>query len=989
MIASQYENRSVCISPGTYKTDFIPSLLSRWNSNTSDESQIPTIYCGNTTVQQSIIWSDVAISGCTIESSPHLNITLSSINLQNSRLSLKNPQSLQMIRCFLDDCTISVDTSLSTNGTSFTILENAFRRQSNLSVHSINVLSQFSLSNNSIGMGSSIRIQCGGTERDILIQGNEGEGQIFLNSVRTSEPSVSQSLLLVEDNDMMDITLVVNYACKISRNRGEGFILNLDKSPRSHIVRSIEMSDNRWNRGYIWMRDSEVNLLHIRGNRMSYLNLGQVSSKALKLNVSENQIGQLVVFRYQCVPYTAMDIMAYNTIGRLEFTSCPTIIHRMNLLRNNFTTALISMNSVDKRISEYNLITVQHCRWNGGNDSALKISNMVSGAISFVHNEISDYTSLEGGGLLLFNMESTVIQVVNNRFTRCRANVGGAISITNSEAFLSIRKNFFIENEGYTDSGAISVQGASFQEAYFSNNLFSHNRAPHASVFSIVGLYDPQIYDNVILVDCLPGSDFSLVSSSRPANTSNTIECPSGHKFVYANSTTSTRSSYLWMCSPCSDGSYLLGAGELKNGTLINTKCSPCPDHVTCTTEKTPQAQGGYWCAVDDGGEEFTCHVCPDQYCRADDHDWNSSCNDNRRGVLCGECEEGYTLAFLTSKCMPREQCKRGYLSFVILLPLAYAGLLIILPIGDGSVWKSLSFFLQTFPLLMDRDLITRLSGIFTFFVSPGSQGSTSIGFCAGNFDYITVQLFLLYVPMGTLVLLCIGCLSAIITGKIRHERRSLGTALITASLLVYSGVLSICLKLLFCVEIEGHGQVMYNAGTISCETTWRKLSAAGAAVVLVPFPFFLILLRWESTTKSKTEGDRRKCKYGTSEVSRDVLMVLEGCYRHKYRYWETVYVLRRFAVAAVYVFTANLLWTSSIMQLLMVIIFASHAVVRPFKAFQGQMLETICLLSLVCLSITSDSSFQYRIYVENTWLKIKRKWFGHAPEMEILLNDS
>lgn len=35
---------------------------------------------------------------------------------------------------------------------------------------------------------------------------------------------------------------------------------------------------------------------------------------------------------------------------------------------------------------------------------------------------------------------------------------------------------------------------------------------------------------------------------------------------------------------------------------------------------------------------------------------------------------------------------------------------------------------------------------------------------------------------------------------------------------------------------------------------------------------------------RRKTEGDRRKYKYGTSEVSRDVLMVLEGCYRHKYR---------------------------------------------------------------------------------------------------------
>lgn len=125
----------------------------------------------------------------------------------------------------------------------------------------------------------------------------------------------------------------------------------------------------------------------------------------------------------------------------------------------------------------------------------------------------------------------------------------------------------------------------------------------------------------------------------------------------------------------------------------------------------------------------------------------------------------------------------------------------------------------------MDRDLITRLSGIFPFIASPSSQGSTPIVFCAGDFDYITLQLFLLYVPMATLVLLSIGCLSAIIIRNIRRKRRAIDylirssddiaekdkgrtfmsrccTGLIAASLLAYSGVVSICLKLLFCVEV-------------------------------------------------------------------------------------------------------------------------------------------------------------------------------------------
>lgn len=39
-IAKQHVNQSVCLSPGIYKTDFLPSVLSRWDSGTSAKEQV-------------------------------------------------------------------------------------------------------------------------------------------------------------------------------------------------------------------------------------------------------------------------------------------------------------------------------------------------------------------------------------------------------------------------------------------------------------------------------------------------------------------------------------------------------------------------------------------------------------------------------------------------------------------------------------------------------------------------------------------------------------------------------------------------------------------------------------------------------------------------------------------------------------------------------------------------------------------------------------
>ena len=70
---------------------------------------------------------------------------------------------------------------------------------------------------------------------------------------------------------------------------------------------------------------------------------------------------------------------------------------------------------------------------------------------------------------------------------------------------------------------------------------------------------------------------------------------------------------------------------------------------------------------------------CPLDYCISDEFDYNISqrdvlCAFNRAGVLCGQCQPGYSLTLGTNEC---EMCTNDYLA--LLIPFAVAGLLLVL----------------------------------------------------------------------------------------------------------------------------------------------------------------------------------------------------------------------------------------------------------------------------------------------------------------------
>ncbi|PRP84132.1 hypothetical protein PROFUN_04123 [Planoprotostelium fungivorum] len=103
------------------------------------------------------------------------------------------------------------------------------------------------------------------------------------------------------------------------------------------------------------------------------------------------------------------------------------------------------------------------------------------------------------------------------------------------------------------------------------------------------------------------------------------------------------------------------------------------------------------------------------------------------------------------------------------------------------------------------------------------------------------------------------------------------------------------------------------------------------------------------------------------SRTARDMLMVLDGCYRNGCKYWETIYMLRKLVISVVYVLNSYSQWTLSVMRTIIITSLTSHLMLRPFKTQAGQALETVCLLSLTLLSTldTTEQKSGRTVYIE------------------------
>ena len=102
---------------------------------------------------------------------------------------------------------------------------------------------------------------------------------------------------------------------------------------------------------------------------------------------------------------------------------------------------------------------------------------------------------------------------------------------------------------------------------------------------------------------------------------------------------------------------------------------------VYCNEDYT-EIRIGYWIGIISG--QYASSVCPSDCCNFAERtetnlgyydlsrESDDQCNSHRTGVACGECKQGYTLAYDSPDCISKDKCSAGMTFLVLVLTILY-----------------------------------------------------------------------------------------------------------------------------------------------------------------------------------------------------------------------------------------------------------------------------------------------------------------------------
>ncbi len=276
---------------------------------------------------------------------------------------------------------------------------------------------------------------------------------------------------------------------------------------------------------------------------------------------------------------------------------------------------------------------------------------------------------------------------------------GGGVSITSESLDVEFKDSIFIDNKAddaglalYTSTGVtVSLSNCSI---YYSVDPIN----PIQGVLMFIAGKTTHIQSNFQVTNFRPDSYVGPINIFYVAIGNDlTIEivCPKWYRHNEEHTALSSGSNTIrdmrYDCAPCSDNYYTTSAAAniLSYSTSGNTSaiitesidqseniCIECPYGAICTGNNVMPRPNywGYW-----HEDELVFQQCPAGYCCSGTN--SSTCNvydyceGNKTGILCGVCQEGFSVSILTGNCTPNRNCGNDdwFWLFAVLVALAYA----------------------------------------------------------------------------------------------------------------------------------------------------------------------------------------------------------------------------------------------------------------------------------------------------------------------------
>ena len=406
-------------------------------------------------------------------------------------------------------------------------------------------------------------------------------------------------------------------------------------------------------------------------------------------------------------------------------------------------------------------------------------------------------------------------------------------------------------------------------------------------------------------------------------------------------------------------------------------------DNIMTCSDSNSFIRNGYWFGTID--EQPTVTVCPVNYCNFDNCEAttgtcdlyplrDNQCRGHRSGVACGNCEEGYTLSFDSIDCISVDQCTIRQTVLVITMSFLYWITVIVVvfsmmyfKIGIGYLYGITFYYSITDILLMETLQFNKNLNQFVVVLSsvakllPRFLGQLCFVKGLSGID----QQFIHYIhPLAVLLLLLFISVSVRFSPRLSmFVSRAVIHAICLLLLLSYTSIASTSLLLVRAIRFTSVDKVYsYLSPNIEYfhgrHLIYALVALLTGLVVVIGLP---LLLSLEPFVNHKINFIKIK----------PLLDQFQGCYKDKFRYFASYYMIFRLIILIILVINAtNIFITLYLLLVACSLMMFIHTAVRPYLNHLLNLFDSFVLLIMTFI-ITLLIIESYRGFPTNTTLVI------------------
>ena len=441
--------------------------------------------------------------------------------------------------------------------------------------------------------------------------------------------------------------------------------------------------------------------------------------------------------------------------------------------------------------------------------------------------------------------------------------------------------------------------------------------------------------------------------------------------------------------SPCDNG-YIF------NKVSQQCECYSKDDLIQCEGDRA-SIRLGYWFGI--FSEKHTYSICRSDYCdyfkfRKETREGfynlpeeiDDQCNSHRIGVACGQCSEGYTLAYSSPDCISVEKCSSETLALVIVLTALYWIVIIAILFGvsyyintqqilPGYLYGIIFYYSIVDILLVTNlhltDAVFYTATILSSFAKLNPQFLGRLCFIE-NLDAIDQQfIHYCHVVFILIILIVIYIMAKCNNRALLYVNRGIVQVTCFVLLFSYTSLTSASLLLLRAMKFDDiDGLYTYLSPNLKYFANQHAAYASVAllCVLLVTIGFPLLLIMEPLLVKVINyyfNNDIGIVNFVKNQVCvariKRLLDQLQDCYKDQHRWFAAYYLICRLVIMLItYYANDDYNYMIYYLQTACVVITMTHIWIQPYKNDLLNKLDTVILL--VMTTVVNLSAFRFSI---------------------------